>query len=71
VRLALRNPDHGEPDARALLGMPKAALPHPGTNEIALAHADARPWPADGNLRGPAGQVMYDAVRLQLSNGVH
>jgi rhamnogalacturonan endolyase len=42
-----------------------AALLRPGMNEITLTHAEARPFPADGNVRGPVGQVMYDAIRLE------
>jgi rhamnogalacturonan endolyase len=37
-----------------------ARMLHAGTNEITLSHADARPFP------GPAGQVMYDALRLEV-----
>jgi rhamnogalacturonan endolyase len=43
-----------------------AALLRPGVNEITLGHAEARPFPADGNVRGPVGQVMYDAIRLEM-----
>jgi hypothetical protein len=43
-----------------------AALLRPGMNEITLGHAEARPFPGDGNVRGPVGQVMYDAIRLEV-----
>jgi rhamnogalacturonan endolyase len=43
-----------------------AALLRPGMNEITLGHADARPFPGDGNVRGTVGQVMYDAIRLEV-----
>jgi hypothetical protein len=36
-------------------------------NEITFGHADARPVPADGNIAGPVGQVMYDAIRLEVT----
>jgi len=44
-----------------------AALLHVGFNEITLGHADARPYPADGNVTGTVGQVMYDAIRLEVA----
>ncbi|HYL75070.1 MAG TPA: polysaccharide lyase family protein [Bryobacteraceae bacterium] len=44
-----------------------ANLLHEGTNEITLGHADARQWPLDGNVTGPVGQVMYDAIRLEVA----
>ena len=37
-------------------------LLHAGANEITLGHADARP---EGGA-GPVGQVMYDALRLEI-----
>ena len=40
-----------------------AGLLHSGANEITLGHADA--LPAGG--AGPVGQVMYDALRLEVS----
>jgi rhamnogalacturonan endolyase len=40
------------------------ALLHAGWNEITLGHAEARPFPASGEVRG-VGQVMYDAIRLE------
>jgi rhamnogalacturonan endolyase len=43
-----------------------AALLRPGMNEITLGHAEARQFPGDGNVRGPVGQVMYDAIRLEV-----
>jgi rhamnogalacturonan endolyase len=43
-----------------------AALLRAGTNEITLGHADARPFPADGTVTGTVGQVMYDAIRLEV-----
>jgi rhamnogalacturonan endolyase len=43
-----------------------ANLIHEGTNEITLGHADARQWPPDGSLTGDVGQVMYDAIRLEI-----
>jgi hypothetical protein len=39
-----------------------AGLLHAGANEIELGHADAR---AAGGA-GPVGQVMYDALRLEV-----
>lgn len=44
-----------------------ANLLHKGTNEITLGHTDARQWPLDGNITGPVGQVMYDAIRLEIA----
>jgi rhamnogalacturonan endolyase len=44
-----------------------ANLLHEGTNEITLGHADARQWPLDGNITGNVGQVMYDAIRLEIA----
>jgi hypothetical protein len=35
-------------------------------NEITLGHSDARPVPADGQIAGTVGQVMYDAIRLEV-----
>ncbi len=43
-----------------------AALLRPGMNEITLGHAEARPFPADGKVTGTVGQVMYDAIRLEV-----
>lgn len=43
-----------------------AALLRPERNEITLGHAEARPFPGGGNVRGPVGQVMYDAIRLEV-----
>jgi rhamnogalacturonan endolyase len=44
-----------------------AALLHPGVNEITLGHADARPFPpVEVNVGGRVGQVMYDALRLEV-----
>lgn len=43
-----------------------ATLLHAGWNEITLGHADARPFP-NGDAAGSAvGQVMYDAIRLEV-----
>jgi rhamnogalacturonan endolyase len=39
-----------------------AGLLHAGTNEITLGHADAR----SAGGAGPVGQVMYDALRLEV-----
>jgi len=44
-----------------------ASLLHAGMNEITLGHADARQFPADGRITGTVGQVMYDAIRLELT----
>ncbi len=44
-----------------------AHMLRPGMNEITFGHADARPVPADGNIAGPVGQVMYDAIRLEVT----
>jgi rhamnogalacturonan endolyase len=41
-----------------------AGLLHAGTNEITLGHADAR----QASGAGPVGQVMYDALRLELTS---
>jgi rhamnogalacturonan endolyase len=38
-------------------------LLHPGTNEITLGHADARPFGVGQGV----GQVMYDALRLEVA----
>jgi rhamnogalacturonan endolyase len=43
-----------------------AGLLHEGMNEITLGHADARRIQADGNITGTVGQVMYDAIRLEV-----
>jgi rhamnogalacturonan endolyase len=43
-----------------------AGLLHEGMNEITLGHADARQVPPDGDIKGTVGQVMYDAIRLEL-----
>ncbi len=43
-----------------------AGLLHLGMNEITLGHADARPVPPDGQITGTVGQVMYDAIRLEV-----
>ena len=43
-----------------------AGLLHAGMNEITLGHADARQV-ADGDIKGPVGQVMYDAIRLDMA----
>lgn len=45
-----------------------AGLLHEGTNEITLGHADARQMPADGKITGTVGQVMYDAIRLEVDD---
>jgi rhamnogalacturonan endolyase len=42
-----------------------AKLLHAGTNEITLGHADAQPFPS-GNPGSRVGQVMYDALRLEV-----
>jgi rhamnogalacturonan endolyase len=40
---------------------------HTGTNEITLGHANALPFPPAGAAIGSrVGQVMYDAIRLEL-----
>jgi rhamnogalacturonan endolyase len=42
-------------------------LLHAGANEITLRHADARPFPPpDAVVGGRVGQVMYDALRLEV-----
>jgi rhamnogalacturonan endolyase len=46
-----------------------AALIKPGTNEITLGHTNARPVPAPGEPdapRRPGGEMMYDAIRLEV-----
>ena len=43
-----------------------AALLRKGSNEITLGHAEAAPFPAEGRRRGGPGQVIYDAVRLEV-----
>src|SRR5262249_29833175 len=43
-----------------------AALLKKGGNEITLGHAEAQPFPAEGKRRGAPGQVMYDAIRLEV-----
>jgi rhamnogalacturonan endolyase len=45
-----------------------AALLVPGMNEITLGHADARRFPDDGKVTGTVGQVMYDAIRLEVAH---
>lgn len=44
-----------------------AALLHTGMNEITLGHSDARHVPESGTITGPVGQVMYDAIRLEVA----
>jgi rhamnogalacturonan endolyase len=44
-----------------------AGLLHDGMNEITLGHSDARQVPPDGDIKGTVGQVMYDAIRLELA----
>jgi rhamnogalacturonan endolyase len=44
-----------------------ANLLREGMNEITLGHADARQFPPSGNVTGTVGQVMYDAIRLELA----
>ena len=41
-------------------------LLRPGVNELTLGHAGARPFGAGGEAVGPVGQVMYDAIRLEV-----
>jgi rhamnogalacturonan endolyase len=45
-----------------------AALLRPGRNEITLGHAEAKPFPADAQRKGVPGEVMYDALRLEVAN---
>jgi rhamnogalacturonan endolyase len=43
-----------------------AALLRRGANEITLGHAEAVPFPPEKDRRGGPGQVMYDALRLEV-----
>jgi len=43
-----------------------ASLLHSGSNEITLGHAEARLVSPGAEIRGPVGQVMYDAIRLEV-----
>jgi rhamnogalacturonan endolyase len=44
-----------------------AALLKAGRNEITLGHAEAQPFPSrDEQMRGQVGEVMYDAIRLEV-----
>jgi rhamnogalacturonan endolyase len=44
-----------------------AALLRAGQNEITLGHAEAIPFPEDARTRGVPGEVMYDALRLEVA----
>src|SRR5262245_41930453 len=43
-----------------------AGLLKKGTNEVTLGHAEAVPFSAPEKRRRAFGQVMYDAVRLEV-----
>ena len=43
-----------------------AGLLHRGSNEITLGHAEAAPFPGPGDRKPPLGEVMYDALRLEV-----
>jgi rhamnogalacturonan endolyase len=43
-----------------------AALLRPGANEITLGHAEAQPFPPEAQQHGVPGEVMYDAIRLEV-----
>ncbi len=45
-----------------------AVLLKPGANEITLGHLDAQLFPSrEEQMRGHVGEVMYDAIRLEVS----
>jgi rhamnogalacturonan endolyase len=49
-----------------------ASLLKAGENEITLGDQDAQPFPSpEVQMRGQVGEVMYDAVRLEIEPPVH
>jgi len=43
-----------------------AGLLRKEANEITLGHAEAAPFPGPGERKPPLGEVMYDAIRLEV-----